>query len=163
MLATSHENAIVDAVETGAGMNDETTQQNRRALSQIESDLIKAEDEFVDADKRVKRAERDRDQALEKMSLYQTEIDDAVAALHKRGIAGTKWGRETARIEDSLILSPDDRIKDSTPSKPAGASFKTAVLERSQAVTQEDEDEVAEPVGSETEVHGFRIVKRTAE
>ncbi len=93
--------------------------QGARALSQIESDLLKAEAAFADADKRLDEAQRDRRAAIETIDRHQTEFDTAVSALRLRSTAGSRWrvemgGRGAAPMhedeasgEDALILQDE--------------------------------------------------------
>jgi hypothetical protein len=88
----------INAVEPGQGV---------RALAEIESDLLKAEAAFVDADKRLEKAERDRCAAIETINRHQTEFDAAVSGLRLRSTAGSRWRLEVGQPEEALMLQGD--------------------------------------------------------
>jgi len=93
-------------------MNGEDASQKRRTLASIESELLKAEEAFIEADHRLNKAESDRRAALEKINKHQTEIDEAIATLRQGSIAGSKWGFATRKAEDALILQPEEATED---------------------------------------------------
>jgi len=87
-------------------MDGNGVQQNRRALAEIESAMLKAEEVFTDADTRCKQAERDRRAALDTINKHQAELDDAVGQLRQRSVVGSKWRVEMGKIENALPLQP---------------------------------------------------------
>lgn len=64
-----------------------------RTLAAIESDLLKAQEAFADADTCAKEAERDRCDALDSINRNQAEFDKVVDGLRQRSVPGSKWDR----------------------------------------------------------------------
>jgi len=102
------EHRLVGSTDRESFMDGNGTQQNRRPLAQIESDLIKAETAFADADARLKEAERERRAALTEIDKHQIELDTAIADLRQRCTPGSKWHGEIEGKEGPLILQPED-------------------------------------------------------
>lgn len=75
-----------------------------RSLAEIESDLAAAEETFADADARCKEAERERQDAFDKLNLHQAELDDAFAQLRERSIPGSKWRQQLDEAGATPIL-----------------------------------------------------------
>jgi hypothetical protein len=101
-----------------------------RALAQIESDLLKAEADFAEADDRLKEAERDRDLALDTINQHQLEFDEAVAELRQRSTVGSNWKLDMEMAEDfaegSFDASPrfeTDDVKFKRSKSPAKSSI----------------------------------------
>lgn len=93
-------------------MNENEASLSGRALADIESDLVKAEKAFVDADARFTQAERDRRTALDTINKHQTELDSAISELRQRSIAGSRWDLDVGEEEDTLNLQPEDIVED---------------------------------------------------
>lgn len=108
-------------------MDGDDTSKTRRTLAMVESDLLKSEEAFSEADTRLKQAERNRRAALDAINRYQGEIDEAIAALRQRSVAGSNWSRTTRKAEDALILQSEDIAEvESNSSEPNLASVSAA-------------------------------------
>lgn len=97
-----------------------------RSLAQIESDLIKAEETFADADARCKEAERERLEAFDKLNVHQAELDDAIARLRQRSIPGSKWRPEAETAAAAPILELDTAA-DAEPAWSVSGAVEVAV------------------------------------
>lgn len=84
------------------------TRSSARTLAQIESDLFDAERALAEADARLQEAKRKHVAALERISRYQLEFDEVVAARRRLSAHGTRWHNETAEDGDDLVLQPED-------------------------------------------------------
>lgn len=112
-------------------MSGNDVQRGRRALAEIESDLLKAGEAFAEADTRLKEAECDRLAAIESIDKCQMEFDEAVAELRQGSIPGTKWHPEIQETADILILQPENVAADGTVSdrsSPTSAASDDPVL-----------------------------------
>ncbi|MCB2060044.1 MAG: hypothetical protein R3E09_02420 [Novosphingobium sp.] len=89
-------------------MSENEAPQGKRALAQIESDLQKAEEAFVDADNRLKEAERDRHTALDTINKHQMEFDEAVTELRQRSIPESKWRLQPGETKAPLVLQSEN-------------------------------------------------------
>ena len=88
-------------------INAPESRQGARALAEIESDLLKSEAAFADADKRLEAAERDRRAAIDTINRHQMEFDTAVAGLRLRSTAGSRWRLEMGQADPALMLQGD--------------------------------------------------------
>ncbi len=100
-------------------MSKNVSQKGKRALSGIESDLLKAEAAFADADVRYKEAERDRRLALETINKHQMEMDSAIDELRQLSMPGTKWRLEMGEDGEALELNRDDIVSESQENVPS--------------------------------------------
>lgn len=87
-----------------------------RSLAQIESDLVAAEATFANADARCKEAERERQDAFDRLNVHQVELDDAIAQLRERSIPGSRWRPDLHQAGAVPILELDD--SEAEPSGP---------------------------------------------
>ena len=118
-----------------------------RSLSEIEKDLLKAEEDFTDADLRYEEAERDRRIALDTINKHQAEFDLAIESLRKRSIAGSKWKAETSRGGEPLVLQPEDMAEDEPAASQWNPSPVAAEFERYRAFSHtERTDPITDPV-----------------
>lgn len=85
-----------------------------RCLAQVETDLIKAEDAFADADARLKAARADRAAAIELINDHQREMDSLIADMRRRSVPGTKWHPEGVDESEPLELGHDNVVTDDT-------------------------------------------------
>src|SRR4051812_21115429 len=97
-------------------MTESETQQSGRTLAQIESDLLKADAAFSDADARLKEAERDRRAAIGTINKHQMEFDKAIQELRQRSTPGSTWRLEMEQPEGALILKTEDIAEDKSAS-----------------------------------------------
>jgi hypothetical protein len=109
-----------------AAMSGDEISQGRRTIATIEGDLLKAEAAFSEADTRLKQAESDYRNALDKINKYQAEIDGTVADWRQRSVTGSKWRLATGKAEDVLILQPEAKTKDGTDSNEANLTSLAA-------------------------------------
>lgn len=86
------------------------TEQARRCLAGIESDLCEAEKAFADADARYIEAENDRRVALERINEYQQEIDEAIKKMRDHSFQGTHWSAKGAAGDAPLELDLQDVV-----------------------------------------------------
>ncbi|QIG53182.1 hypothetical protein G6N82_02550 [Altererythrobacter sp. BO-6] len=93
-------------------MNDENTQTGARSLAEIESDLLKAEKAFLDADSRFRKAQQDRRAALSTIDKHQDELDECLLALRQRSVPGTKWCLELGQADETLDLHSEDIVSE---------------------------------------------------
>lgn len=130
--------------------------QDKRDLARIESDLTKAENAFIDADTRLKAAERERTAALHEIDKHQAEMDVAIIELRKRSSPGSRW-----------------RIELETGSKAPASSWKasqdddgsTLVL-RSEDIDKDEQDPVLRIAPGAGTSHSFdrlKMVPRAAD
>lgn len=131
-------------------------------IAQIESDLIKAEAAFADADSRLKQAERDRRSAIDTINNCQIEFDKAVARLRERSVPGSKWHPEMEQAEmerpdDTLILQPENIAQDETAQERSNGSSVAVQFDRLRTVAQ-PADQESPSRDSGGEAHGFRVV-----
>lgn len=139
-------------------MNGNGAQHNSRAVAEIESDLLKAEEAFADADNRVKEAERDRRTALDTINNCQMEFDKAIAELRQRSAAGSKWHLEMGGGEKALILKPEDIGEHEIASQRSNEASVVEQFDRLRAAAQSEGDEGPQSEGCASESPGFRIV-----
>ncbi len=99
-------------------MTESANLQGGRTLAQIESDLLKADAAFGDADTRLKEAERDRRAAIDTINKHQLEFDKAIAELRQRSTVGSKWRLEMEKPEDALILQKEDITEETISGRP---------------------------------------------
>ncbi|QFT77367.1 hypothetical protein [Erythrobacter sp. THAF29] len=92
----------------------ETGSEKTRCLAQVETDLVKAEDAFADADARLKAARADRAAAIELINGHQREMDALIADMRRRSVPGTKWHPEGAVEAETLELGKDSMVPDDT-------------------------------------------------
>lgn len=119
-------------------MSEKNSGQSRRTIAEIESDLLKAEEIFADADARLRKAERDRRAALDAVNTHQMEFDEAFAALRQRSIPDSKWRLEEQGAEDPAArsdngeagaaprrsgMAPSDRLRAVAPPEEDGAGY----------------------------------------
>lgn len=88
-------------------MSEGHTQKGVRSLAEIESDLIKAEEAFRDADTRFRKAQQDRRAALSTIDKHQDELDECLLSLRQRSVPGTKWCLELGKAEETLDLQSE--------------------------------------------------------
>lgn len=88
-------------------MSEGQTQKGARSLAEIESDLIKAEEAFRDADTRFRKAQQDRRAALSTIDKHQDELDECLLSLRQRSVPGTKWCLELGKAEETLDLQSE--------------------------------------------------------
>lgn len=93
-------------------MNGIESLHGERSLALIESDLLKAEAKFAEADARLKEAQRDRVAALDTINKHQTEFDEAVAELRQRSTPGSKWKHAKIDFEQTVIAQDEDMPED---------------------------------------------------
>jgi len=114
-------------------------------LAQIENDLLKVEEAYEDADTRLKEAENDRRAAIDTINDLHLELDEAIAELRRRSIPGTKWHLEKGKLEDTLILQPENIAEHETASNRSNmtsvASVRSAAsgFERLRAHTRSED------------------------
>ncbi|NTZ43989.1 hypothetical protein G7A66_13045 [Altererythrobacter sp. SALINAS58] len=90
-------------------MAKQTVDASRRSLAEIESDLLKSEAAYNDADTRMKAAERERQSALETINLHQGELDTALATLRQRSTPGSRW-RSGDQPKEVLSLDRESEL-----------------------------------------------------
>ena len=96
-------------------MNQDGYAGGKRCLAGIESDLLKAEEAFIDADTRFKKAELDRQAALETINKHQIEMDNFISEMRQHSVPGTKWHpsqqaeSDTLELHNEYIVSPEPR------------------------------------------------------
>lgn len=93
-------------------MIDENTQKGARSLAEIESDLLKAEQEFLDADSRFRKAQQDRRSALSTIDKHQDELDECLLSMRQRSVPGTKWCLEQGQADETLDLHSEDIVSE---------------------------------------------------
>ncbi len=130
-------------------MNAAEPRQGARALAEIESDLLKAEAAFADADTRLSEAERDRRAAIDTINRHQIEFDTAVSALRQRSTAGSRWrlelGSPGAALdpsaepggEDALILQEEAAAEEAAIGIVAADSAGPAHRAKPKSVSEE--------------------------
>lgn len=96
-------------------MDPTKTASNGRALAQIEAELLKAEAAYIDADTRLREAERDRQSALDTINSHQVEFDQAVAELRRRSTPGSRWREQLTHPGDPLELGPESIAEEPYP------------------------------------------------
>lgn len=84
---------------------------SRRSLADIESDLLRAETAYGDADSRMILAERERQTALQTINRHQAELDAALATLRQRSTPGSRW-RPGDQPEEVLSLGSEDELSE---------------------------------------------------
>ena len=133
------------------------SEQGKRAIADIESDLLKAEEVFVDADARLKKAERDRRMALDKINKHQMELDEAIEALRQRSIPGSKWRLESGEAEYLLVPEAEDKAEEEEVApKRSNMASAAAEFARLRAVAQSVDEA---PVPSQDDEQAFPAFK----
>jgi hypothetical protein len=79
-----------------------------RPLGEIESELLKAESAFAEADDALKKAKKARETALEDIICHQLELDNAIKKLRSAATPGSRW--HSAILKNEVVLSSDDDI-----------------------------------------------------
>lgn len=77
-----------------------------RPLGEIESELLQAENDYVEADEALKKAKKAREQALEEIISRQLELDDAISKLRSVATPGSRWHAE--QEGDGIVLDLDE-------------------------------------------------------
>jgi peptidoglycan hydrolase CwlO-like protein len=101
-----------------------------RSVSEIESDLLKAEAAYADANTRLKSAEQERQSALDSINQHQTEFDRAAEELRRRSAPSSKWGAGLHQ-DGELSLKSEDELSLETE---AGAADDTCAMQVQPAV-----------------------------
>lgn len=107
--------------------------EQRRCLSEVESDLVKAEDAFADADARLKAAKADLAAAIGMINEHQEELDSLIADMRRRSVPGTKWHPEGAAIaddRDALELGSENIVPEETRTPLVSPEKKTELSEK---------------------------------
>jgi multidrug resistance efflux pump len=92
-----------------------------RSVAEIESELLKAEAAYADANTRLKSAEQERQAALDSINQHQAEFDRAAEELRRRSAPSSKWGAGfsqggelSLKSEDELSLETEASAADDT-------------------------------------------------
>lgn len=91
-------------------MNQDKARNGGRNLASIESDLLSAEQAFLDADERYKKAESDRLKALDTINKHQMELDNFISELRELSVPGTRWHPDGTETIDTLQLHREDIV-----------------------------------------------------
>lgn len=106
-------------------MSQNERERGNRCLAGIESDLIKAEEAFADADARFKKAEIDRQTALETINKHQIEMDNFISEMRQHSVPGTKWHPSADAPGDTLELHREDMVRPEAREEPADLALSS--------------------------------------
>ncbi len=89
--------------------------ENRRNFAEIESELLKAQETYLDASERMEAALAERETALATINACQEEFDEMMQSLRSSSIPGSRWhvGKDEQGVE--LVLGTDQEV---APGKP---------------------------------------------
>lgn len=110
--------------------------QGKLTLTQIEADLLEAEAAFADADNRLRRAERDRQTALDNINRHQALFDQAIDEIRMRSTPGSTWQREVKAESLPLILSDADAVDHGPAMSPVKAASVSAEFRRLKEIAE---------------------------
>ena len=85
-------------------MNETTKFGKARPLGEIETELLKSEQEYAEADEALRKAKMAREGALESIISCQLELDEAVAQLRSVATPGSRWHSEQRNSPNVLNL-----------------------------------------------------------
>lgn len=106
-------------------MSQDGSERGKRCLAGIESDLIKAEEAFADADARFKKAELDRQTALETINKHQIEMDNFISDMRQHSVPGTKWHPSQSASGDTLELHNEDMVRPEPREEPGDLALSS--------------------------------------
>ena len=103
--------------------------ENRRNFAQIETELLKAQETYLDASARMEAALAERDKALATINACQEEFDEAMQGLRSSSIPGSRWhGRKDGNGME-LVLGSDQEV---VPGKPKISIISDSEMDGSQ-------------------------------
>ena len=137
-------------------MNQDGSARGTRCLAGIESDLMKAEEAFVDADTRFKKAELDRQAALETINKHQIEMDNFIAEMRQHSVPGTKWHpSQDDNGADTLELHNEDIVRGEPRDEPVDLALSS---EENKRLLESEFKDAKEPVRERSDDPVLKVV-----
>lgn len=127
----------------------------KRCLAGIESDLMKAEEAFIDADTRFKKAELDRQAALETINKHQIEMDNFISEMRQHSVPGTKWHPSQDGAGDTLELHNEDIVRTESREEPVDLALSS---EENKRLLGSEFSDAKEPVNARGDDPVLKVV-----
>lgn len=137
--------------------------EKRRNFADIESDLLKAQANYADANKRLEAALQERAEALASINAYQEEFDTGISSLRKSSVPGTRWHdgsgdhelelvlgteHEVNRCKATILADDEPDMEEATAREPAEVHFAhLRTIVEANSYVFEDEEEIKSNVG----------------
>lgn len=118
-------------------MENPANRPGNQSLAKIEQNLLAAEEAYADADARWKKAQVEREEALQRINDHQDEIDELLRALRKRSVPGTKW-HSGDHEDDTLEVSLDDIAGDAAMDDDADETAPLLTSEEAESTLAEN-------------------------